>query len=286
MTTEQPSLPAILDVRPAADFNRLHRAGAANIPLEELAGRIHELPPRSVPIIIFDEDRRRARWAASRLRARERTVAEVAHGSDWLTLGEVETGPSRARLWRPHPLLEEAVMISRRLSLPNGGAADEPAAIVRRPRALDIACGTGRDAVFMALIGFDVEAWDILPDALERCADLAARNGVTVRTLLRDVERDPTLPQEAFDLVCCFNFLHRPLLPAMAAALRPGGLIVYETFVAPQREVFGKPARESHILRPGELAAAFADLEILATREGPTGPRRIAASLIARNRRR
>lgn len=275
---------AIVDVRPAEAFERLHRAGSANIPLEELAARVHELPRRDVPLTVYDESRTRARWAASRLRARGRTVVCAVHGAQWLATGPTQRGPSRVRLWRPHGLLEEAVAIAQGFAPPVGSGADRRAAPVGRPRALDIACGTGRDAVYLALSGYDVEAWDILPDALERCAALAARNGAAVRTLLRDVEGDAPLLPEAFDLVCCFNFLHRPLFRAMAAALRPGGLVVYETFVDPQREVYGKPGRASHVLRPGELAAAFGGLEILVTREGPAGPRRIAASLIARRR--
>jgi SAM-dependent methyltransferase len=104
-----------------------------------------------------------------------------------------------------------------------------------------------------------------------------------VHTLCEDLERNPVLPLNGYDLISVFNFLHRPLLPAIAAALRPGGLIVYETFVHPQREQFGKPRRDAFLLQPGELAAAFAGWQILKYAEGPTGPRRIAASLIARH---
>lgn len=267
----------ILDVRPAASFERSHRVGAVNIPLEELAHRIHELPPRSVAVTIFDEHPTRARWAASRLRARERAVAAVHHGLSWLADGPTESGRPRSRLWQPHALLIELVELIRRdgfLQLSGDS----------RPRALDIACGAGRDAVFLAMSGFHVEAWDILPDALAQVDDLARRCGVRIHTLQRDVEREPAIAENAYDLVCCFNFLHRPLLPRIAAAVRPGGLVVYETFVEPQRETFGKPSRASHVLATGELARAFEDWEILVSREGLAGPRRYAASLIARKR--
>lgn len=277
MSAPGEATPVMLDVRPGAAFEALHRAGSANIPLEELARRIHELPPRDVPLTIFDESRTRARWAASRLRARERVVAAVHHGAAWLGEGPTEGGPSRVRLWRPHGLLFELIELIRRDGwLQLGGGA--------RPRALDIACGAGRDAVYLALMGFDVEAWDILPDALAMADELAARNGAAIKTARRDVEREPDLGEPAYDLICCFNFLHRPLLPRIAAAIRPGGLVAYETFVEPQREKFGKPSRAAHVLAPGELAAAFADWEILVSREGLTGPRRYAASLIARKR--
>jgi SAM-dependent methyltransferase len=135
--------------------------------------------------------------------------------------------------------------------------------------------------VTLALAGMEVEAWDHLPEALERCDDLARRNGVAVTTVCHDVEADTAIPSASFDLVICFNFLHRPLMPALAAAVRPGGFVVYETFVEPQRERFGRPRKESHVLRPGELVGWFEGWEVIVSRGGLVGERRIAASLIA-----
>jgi SAM-dependent methyltransferase len=153
---------------------------------------------------------------------------------------------------------------------------------VAESRALDIACGAGRDAVYLALSGFETHAWDILPDALTRCDDLARRCNVPVRTRLCDAEDPTVFGGEQFDLIACFNFLHRPLMPLIATALRPGGVLVYETFVHPQRDMFGKPTRDSHLLKTGELPTFFPGFEIIVSREGLTGPRRMAASLIAR----
>jgi tellurite methyltransferase len=262
----------LLDVRPSAAFLDLHRTCAVNIPLEELAARAYELPPRETAVMIYDDNPVRARWAKSRLVARERCVAAVAHGREWLRAGPVESGPSRNCLWQPHKLLVEALDVLR------AAWGD-----LRGRRALDVACGAGRDAVYLALAGMDVDAWDILPDALAQCDALSARNHVAVHTKRVDVERqaDP-LGGEQYDLICCFNFLHRPLMPAMAEAVRPGGFIVYETFVDPQREQFGKPSREQHVLRRGELPTFFNGWEQYVYRETLAGPRRFAASLIAR----
>ncbi len=261
----------VLDVRSAEDFQRCHRPDSVNIPLEELGGRVHELPPRDVPLTVYDTDARRARWARSRLQARRRIVQDVIHGGAWLEDVRTEVGPSRRHLWQPHSLLVEAAELAGEMWLSLAGR-----------RALDVACGSGRDAVFLATSGFQVDAWDVLPDALERCSDLARRNGVTASTLCRDVETDPTIVSESWDMVCCFNFLHRPLIPFIAGAVKRGGLIVYETFVHPQREWFGKPRREARELRPGELRSCFDGWQVLISREGRTGPRRIAASLVAR----
>lgn len=260
----------LLDVRRAVDFEKAHRPGAVNVPLEELRLRMHELSPRDVALVLYDADSTRARWAGSRLRARGRTLTEIHHGPEWLHAGTVETGPSRARLWRPHALLVEAITLARRTWRGLAGR-----------KALDLACGSGRDAVFTAMEGLTVEGWDILPDALERCADLARRNGVAVGVRRIDLEAAPPLQPNSFDLACCFSFLHRPLMSMLAETVRPGGLIVYETFVEPQRELFGKPVRESHVLRPGELAGWFRGWDIRTFREGLSAPRRFTASMIA-----
>ncbi len=260
----------LLDVRPESAFAILHRAGAVNIPLEELAGRIHELPPRGAALRVYDRCPVRARWARSRLRARGRGTPTVVSGEAWLRSGRTARGPSRNRLWQPHDLLKRAIAETRRVW----------SSVDRRP-ALDLACGAGRDAVFLALAGFETAAWDVLPDALERCRDLARRCGVAVTTECRDVVAEPRLPEGRFDLVCVFNFLHRPLMSAIAAAVRPGGFVVYETFVHPQRERFGKPRREAFLLQPGELPTWFEGWGTVWSHEGPAGPRRIAASLIA-----
>jgi len=153
---------------------------------------------------------------------------------------------------------------------------------VPRGRALDLACGTGRDAVFLATEGFDVEAWDVDRDALARAQDLANRNAVTVATRETDLETDGvTLPVARFALVTCFRYLHRPLFPAMAAALAPGGHLVIETYRRGQ-ERFGKPRRPRFLLEPGELLAAFPTLEVLRYEEPspPDGP--LTARLHAR----
>lgn len=270
-TPHAPDDERILDVRPAEDFQRRHRAGAVNIPLEELADRIHELPPRTTAVTLYDADERRARWARSRLRVRDRLVARVIYGDDWLQTGPTAQGPSHSRLWQPHALLIEAVEHARQAW---GGVADR--------RALDIACGSGRDAVFLALTGFQTEAWDVLPDAVALCDDLARRHHVSVTTRQRDVEADPTIETACYDLVACFSFLHRPLMPHIAAAVRPGGFVVYETFVHPQRELFGKPRRDAHLLESAELPAWFEGWQIKTSNEGLTAPRRFTASLIAR----
>jgi hypothetical protein len=90
-----------------------------------------------------------------------------------------------------------------------------------------------------------------------------------------------SLPHGRYALVTVFRFLHRPLLPAIAAALAPGGHLIYETFRRGQ-ERFGRPTHPRFLLWPGELERAFPGLEILRTEESepPGGP--VMARLHAR----
>lgn len=260
----------ILDVRPEEEFLRQHATGAVNIPLEALAERTHELPPKQRRFVVYDSSGARAGEALSRLRAGGRSRAEAASGEEWMKARRKSAGPSPSRLWEPHALLVEALDHGRELW---GDLTDK--------RALDLACGAGRDAVFMGLQGLTVKAWDILPDALQRCRSLAMRNGVGLRARCVDVEKERAIIPGEYDLITCFNFLHRPLMPDVAAGIRPGGLVVYETFLAEQARRFDKPQRDSHLLRPGELPGFFKGWDILHHQEGEREPGRIVASLIA-----
>lgn len=283
-----PPEPGLLDIRPVDAFLAGHHPAAAHIPLEELKQRIHELPPDGGRLALIDDDPARRSQALAFLAERDLAVAVA----DQAVLADRSAvGPPRVQLWRPHGLLIEA--------LPHLDAQAGCTSGAWAPRhALDLACGSGRDAVWLALQGWRVAAWDRLPDALTRAADLAQRCGVAIEPWRVEFERADSeftgselaelelagalLPAVGFDLVCVFYYLHRPLLPWLRRAVRPGGWLVYETFVEPQREQFGKPRRAEFELRRGELRAAFADWDVRIDREGPVAPRRIAAQFVAR----
>jgi SAM-dependent methyltransferase len=167
-------------------------------------------------------------------------------------------------LWRPAPFLEEVLP-----QLPRG-------------RAADLAAGSGREAVFLAMHGFEVEAWETAPEALDRATALAARHGVAIAPVACDLEAGaPPLPDERYRLIVCFRFLHRPLFPAMIRALAPGGHLVYETYRVGQ-ERFGRPRRPQFLLEPGELARGFGELEILRYEEPDPLEGPFTARLLAR----
>jgi SAM-dependent methyltransferase len=265
--SETASIP-ILDVRPEASFVAGHAPGAVNIPVAELAGRAHELPPKGAAIRLFAADPRCRRQAALALRQRGYAVREAALTPAGLT----QTGPSRGRLWRPSPFLVEAL---ERIAAFAGG---------RRTgrRAADLACGAGREAVYLALSGYKVDAFDALPDALQRASNLARRSGVRVRAVRQDLERGAALPARAYDLVTVFRFLHRPLLPAIREAVAPGGFVAYETFNRLDRPRGRPPLKPAHTVGDGELAAAFEGFEVVLARDGTAREGRRFSQLLAR----
>lgn len=121
--------------------------------------------------------------------------------------------------------------------------------------ALDVACGRGTVAVWLAAHGFAVDAVDVSPVALDAGRALAAREGVTVRWMRHDL--DSGLPGGAYDLVVCQRFRDPARYPELAARLAPGGLLV----VTVLSEVGEGPG--PYRAPAGELRAAFGALEVL-----------------------
>ena len=137
---------------------------------------------------------------------------------------------------------------------------------------LDLACGTGRHARFLAARGCSVLAVDRDADAI---AMLAAVAGVFTRTADLEGAAWPFAPA-SFDGVVVANYLHRPLFGPIVDALRPGGVLVYETFMV-GNERFGRPSNPHFLLRPGELLEAVqGQLEVVAFEQGEVGTPRPA----------
>jgi SAM-dependent methyltransferase len=164
----------------------------------------------------------------------------------------------------------------------------EHLADLRGEVAMDVAAGTGRHALWLARCGLRVHAIDVSEAALRRLAALARAQHLPVRAVVTDIASFP-VPATTYDVVVNVNFLYRPVLPRLAEALRPQGVLVFETFLAAQA-AHGHPKNPAYLLAPGELRACFADrLEILDYREGPVERDAVTvhvASLLARRDRR
>jgi SAM-dependent methyltransferase len=147
--------------------------------------------------------------------------------------------------------------------------------------ALDVACGRGRHALWLAARGLTVHAIDRSAEAVAALDAVAGQRHLPVRARVFDLEAGtPDLPRAAFDLVVVVHYLHRPLFPALVATVRPGGLLVYETFTRAQA-ARGKPTNPAFLLEPGELVQLVAPLEVIDRREG-TFDGRDVASVVAR----
>lgn len=124
-------------------------------------------------------------------------------------------------------------------------------------RALDLACGEGRNAIFLAQQGFEVDAVDLAERGLERGRRRAAQLGVSVNFIHADLEQYRL--QGEYDLLLDFNFLLRPLIPEMVRSLAPGGVILMETILA--GPTLQGHHREEFLLKPGELGRLFTGYE-------------------------
>jgi SAM-dependent methyltransferase len=131
---------------------------------------------------------------------------------------------------------------------------------------LDLAAGGGRHTSLLLDMGFRVMAVDRNVDALRALAG--------ARCAVRELDLESGVPEDAlgalgggYDGILVTNYLHRPLLPALAPALAPGGIVIYETFAA-GNERLGRPSNPDFLLRPGELLEAFAGLTVIAFEQG------------------
>ncbi len=154
---------------------------------------------------------------------------------------------------------------------------------------IDLACGRGRNALFLAQAGVSVVGLDRNPDPLRELEVCARRLDVPVAAVRCDLETEHGIPVAAGSCgaILVFRFLFRPLAPAIERALRPGGILLYETFSLAHRETGRGPRKREFYLEADELVSLFPGLDVLSYRDGPGGgdPGDITARLLARKPR-
>jgi tellurite methyltransferase len=148
---------------------------------------------------------------------------------------------------------------------------------------LDLACGAGRNTLWLARHGYRAIGCDRSREALAIAEERCGREGLSARFFVCDLEGEaqPSIGRD-YAAVVVSRYLHRPLWPLLRSIIRPGGLIIYETFTIAQARL-GRPRNPHFLLLPGELARSFDDWGVLLDHEGVSGtPPRATAQLIAR----
>ncbi|MDR7420078.1 MAG: class I SAM-dependent methyltransferase [Armatimonadota bacterium] len=154
--------------------------------------------------------------------------------------------------------------------------------MLRKGRALDVATGFGRNAIYLARAGYRVDAIDISPTCLAEATRRAKRARVRVRWIEADLDMFP-LPEARYDLVINAFFLKRRLIPTLQRAVRPGGVLIFETHL--EGDEPDGPRRRAHRLRRGELRRWFRGWEVLELEEGlfsEGGRTRLLGRIVAR----
>ncbi len=251
----------LVDLRPPAAFASGHPQNATNIPIADLDLAWHELPPKGacLDLLVARQDAAQAQqiFEQQAYKIGQLLIAEEQEQTDWIANGVSQ------RLWRANPLLENHIdLIKQNLA---------PLSASKQPLAFDIGCGSGRDALFLALHGFKVFGLDNNIFALERLAQFKQRwqADITTKTLDFQTQRSTLIEliqQQKPALVIQARYLHRPLLDDFYQYLPTGSMLAIHTFLE-GAAAFGKPKNPAYLLKNNELATKFKDWKLLLNQE-------------------
>ncbi len=248
-----------LDVRTASEHEEDgHIPGSVLLPLAVLSSAPAVLPEDGRPVVIYCSNGVRSHRAARRLaEAGVENLHILRRGLlEWT--GRREGGPAL-------PAGPSSWLVANTTLVPPGA------------RTLDIACGRGRHALFLAAAGSMVRAVDRDEERVARLNTLARRLRLPLDAEVVELEDgEADLGDEEWELILVFNFLHRPLFASLVRGLRPGGVLLYETFTREQARR-GRPSNPEFLLDPGELPGLVAPLEVLRQREGEFEGRHVAS---------
>jgi len=247
------SLSPLLDLRSEKLFERGHILNSTSIPALQLEKRIHELPDKSQRLNILG-DKQALELAGEILSAKGYNIATSQSLEESRMLPSenpyIVQGNTSRRLWNPAKVVEEFI-------------AQYADSCVNK-KGLDVACGSGRDSVYMAANGWSMTSVDYSQSALDRLQELAKNNrqGTNVKKI--DLERDflrlDELEQQ-YSAVVVIRYLHRALFEQLRSLIAPKGFIIYQTFLT-GCEQFGSPKNPRFLLKNGELAERFSDFKI------------------------
>jgi 2-polyprenyl-3-methyl-5-hydroxy-6-metoxy-1,4-benzoquinol methylase len=131
--------------------------------------------------------------------------------------------------------------------------------------ALDLACGPGSNAILLAKHGLETHAWDISDIAISKLIHEAESSALEIQTEVRDVVAAPP-SENSFDVIVVSRFLERSIIAALVKALKPNGLIFYQTFITDKNSGIG-PSNPDYLLKTNELLKLFQSLTVRVYRE-------------------
>lgn len=243
----------LLDVRTKLEFEQGHYKAAANIPLSQISERVHEFPNRNIPLRVC-VNQENCQEAIASIKQKGYQIQNLLVWNDSVKnklneLNLLESGNQKNRIWQPARVVEYF--------------QSQWGHHINKGIALDLACGTGRDATYLATQGWQVTAIDYLSNSLSKAQELAGHQGVKIQTHCLDLEdKEIAIELPAFNLTTVVRYLHRPLFPWIDRHLAKNGFLVYQTFLEGS-EKFGQPKRPRFLLKYGELAKAFSHYRIL-----------------------
>lgn len=192
-----------------------------------------------------------------------------------------EYGLSRVRLWvrklsPPLKLVSGSVGVRvDRVGYRNPGGTQparflaEQVQLLPKGTVLDVAAGRGRNSLFLATLGYTVEATDSDQVALSALTSEAERLDLAnVKVRCIDLEARPEIRAGHYDAMVVFFFLFRPLVPILVNALKPGGVLIYETFLIDNHLRHHHPRRREFCLAHNELLHLATGLRVLHYDEG------------------
>ena len=244
----------LIDLRLEELFKQSHIANSTNIPVAQLEGRIHELPDKTQRLNLFgsENDIERADKILS-AKGYDISIRQILKGEQLcrsIDGPHIVKGDRSRRLWQPAKVIQQFInQYSDHCVNKNG---------------LDLACGSGRDSVYMANNGWSMTGVDYSQSALDRLQALAKVNQQQVNVKKIDLERDTQQLDKLegqYSAVVVIRYLHRDLFARLRSLIVPKGFIIYQTFLT-GCEQFGSPKNPRFLLKAGELADRFSDFKI------------------------
>ena len=186
-------------------------------------------------------------------------------------------GPRAASLGRRHGYVTQAQLVTGRFPREAIPFLQNYVDLLPKGKVLDLAMGEGRNGVFLATQGFNVTGIDISKEGLKKAENLAAEQGASITTLVADLETY-NIPPNTFDVIICTYYLQRDLFPKIAAALKPGGMTLIETYTMDHLQ-YRPRFNKAYLLEPNELLTMLPGLRVLRYQEVDTGQAAFASIL-------